>query len=89
MSRDYPTISFLGVAGLDNDDAHARFVDDYDLGHFPHAIDDDRSLFAHFGSTTQDAWFFILEDGTVQNETRYGDMTDELLRTYLDELERA
>jgi hypothetical protein len=89
VSRDYPDINFLGVAGLDRTSAYEDFVDSYDLEGFPHAIDERRSLFGHFGSATQDAWFFILADGTVQAETRYGEMSDEALRGYLDALDAA
>lgn len=89
MSRDYPTIRFLGVAGLDTIPSYEAFVDEHALEHVPHAIDEDRSLFGHFGSSTQDAWFFVLEDGTVQARTRYGEMSEEVLRSYLDALEAA
>jgi len=89
VSRDYPDIRFLGVAGLDQTDAYEAFVDEYGLEHIPHAIDPDRSLFGHFGSATQDAWSFVLADGTVQAQTRYGEMSDAALRSYLDALEAA
>lgn len=89
MSRDYPDITFLGVAGLDRESAYEDFIESHDLGHLQHAIDPDRSLFGHFGSATQDAWFFLLEDGSVQAETRYGEMSEDLLRSYLDALDAA
>ena len=89
MSRDYPDITFLGVAGLDSTGAYEAFVAEYALDHFAHAIDEDRSLFGHFGSATQDAWFFVLADGSVHAETRYGEMSEDLLRGYLDALDAA
>jgi hypothetical protein len=89
VSRDHPEITFLGVAGLDSDSAYENFVNEHGLGHFTHAIDPDRSLFGHFGSSTQDAWFFVLEDGSVHAETRYGEMSEDQLRAFIEDLSAA
>lgn len=89
MSRDYPDLTILGVAGLDSTDGYEAFVEQHGLAHLDHAIDPDRSLFGHFGSTTQDAWFFVLPDGSYQAETRYGEMSEETLRGFLDALAAA
>lgn len=86
MSREYANLTILGIAGLDSTDAYERFVDENDLGHLSHAIDPDRSLFGRFGSATQDAWIFIDDDGTVVARTRYGEMDEDQLRGFLDQL---
>jgi hypothetical protein len=37
----------------------AAFVEEFDLGSFPHASDQDESLFTRFGVPYQPAWMFI------------------------------
>lgn len=89
VSLEYPAITFLGVPGQDSDEAHEVFVEEYDLDHIVHAIDERRQLWGHFGSNTQEAWLFVDEDGSVGRRTRYGEMQPDLLRSYLDELVAA
>ena len=89
MSRDYPELRFLGIAGFDRGEAYEAFVAEHGLGHLTQIVDPDGSLFGRFGSRTQDAWFFVLEDGTIQDETRYGEISEETLRGFLDRLDAA
>lgn len=86
-AKAYPNISFLGVPGQDSTEAHQAFVDEFGLGDIPQAIDERRALWGHFGSATQEAWLFIDDNGEVNDRTRYGEMSPELLSEYLKELD--
>jgi hypothetical protein len=41
------------------------FVDEHGLAHFPHAVDEDGSLWGHFGVPYQPAWVFLDDTGEV------------------------
>ena len=41
----------------------AAFVEEFDLGSFPHVSDQDESLFTRFGVPYQPAWVFIDSTG--------------------------
>lgn len=64
-ARRYPDIQFLGIAGRDDTDAMQEFVDRYGI-EFPTLIDDDGSLWRHFGVPGQPAWVFVLPDASAR-----------------------
>lgn len=59
-------ITFVGIAGHDTDDAHRAFVAEHGLEDMLHLVDDDGSLWAHYGVSYQPAWVFIDDGGEVQ-----------------------
>lgn len=59
-------VTFIGVAGHDDDAAHEAFVADHGLDHIVHAIDEDGSLWARYGVSYQPAWVFVDTDGTTR-----------------------
>lgn len=63
-ARRHPDIQFAGVAGRDDPGAIQAFVDQYGI-EFPTLVDDDGSLWRHFGIQGQPAWVFVSESGAV------------------------
>lgn len=55
-------MQFVGVAWKDDVDTMQDFVDEYDLGDFPH-VEDDGTLFAEYEVPSQPGWVFIDDDG--------------------------
>lgn len=60
------SVSFLGVAALDEVPAMRQFVERYQLGSFPHLADKDAEVWHRFGVVEQPAHAFIKADGTVE-----------------------
>ena len=60
------------MASRDDADAIAGFVDNFDVGGFEHIIDEEGVIWERYGVTSQPAFTFINDDGTV--ETRGGAM---------------
>lgn len=59
-------VTFVGMAGHDTDEAHRSFVEEHGLGDMLHVVDEDGSLWSHYGISYQPAWVFIAEDGTTE-----------------------
>ncbi len=79
-------VAFLGMAGLDDLDPVGDFVDRFGLDGFPHAYDDDGSIWQRFGTIGRSAFVFIDDDGTIER-TAYGEYGDaEKLDAKIDEL---
>jgi len=53
------------MAGRAEQDAMEAFVADLGVDAFPHTIDDDGSIWASFDVSTQPAFAFIDDDGTI------------------------
>lgn len=68
-------IAFLGMAGLDDLGPVAGFVDRYGLDAFPHAYDEDGSIWARFGTIGRSVFVFVDDDGTIES-TGYGEYGD-------------
>jgi hypothetical protein len=71
------------MAGLDSTGAMQEFVDAFDLP-FPNAVDEDGSLWAHFGVPYQPAGVFVDDSGL--HEVIQGAMSEEDLARTLEEL---
>lgn len=59
-------VAFIGVAGRDDPEAMASFVETYGVSAFPHISDDDAAIWADFNVTSQPAFAFINDDGSVE-----------------------
>lgn len=59
-------VTVVGVAGHDTDAAHRAFVTEHELDDMVQLVDDDGSLWAHYGVSYQPAWVLIDQDGTVE-----------------------
>ena len=53
------------MAGKSEQAAMEAFVEQFGVGAFPHVIDDDGSLWAEFDVSSQPAFAFIDDDGTI------------------------
>lgn len=59
-------VTFVGMAGHDDDEAHRAFVTEHGLDGMVHLVDDDGSLWAQYGVGYQPAWVLVDDDGTTQ-----------------------
>ena len=85
MARQYDgRVTVVGMAGRDTIDAMRSFVDEHELGFLDHAVDEDGSLWRHFGVSGQPAWVFVTADGDTR--VSYGVLTHHSLRAELDRL---
>lgn len=85
MQREYrDDVTFVGVAGRDDLSAINEFIETLDVGAFEHAVDDDGSLWAGYGITTQPSFVFINDDGTTS--THVGALGVDGLTEILDDL---
>lgn len=64
------TVSFLGVAALDQVPAMQDFVQRFQLGSFPHLADTETAVWKRFGVAAQPAYAFIKADGTIDLVTK-------------------
>jgi len=62
------TVTFVGVAALDQVPAMQEFVRKYSLGSFVHLADTDTALWRRFGVTHQPAYAFITASGQITVE---------------------
>lgn len=60
------SVTFVGVAALDQVPAMQGFVDKYDLKSFQHIADTDSAVWKRFGVTAQPAYAFIDKTGKVE-----------------------
>ena len=60
-----PTVTFVGVAGLDRVPAMQQFVGKYPVSGFTQLADTDGTVWAKFGVTHQPAYAFIRPDGGI------------------------
>lgn len=56
-------VTIVGVAGRDEMDAIVSFVEDLDVGDFPHAVDSTGDLWRAYGITSQPSFFFLNDNG--------------------------
>lgn len=77
-------VQFIGMAGKDEVPDIEEFIDDFGLQAFPHVIDDDRSLWGSFDVSSQPAWGFVNDDGSI--EIVNGALGSEELTSRLDAL---
>jgi thiol-disulfide isomerase/thioredoxin len=66
----HPTVTFVGVAGLDKVPAMQQFVGKYRLNGFTQLADTDGAVWAKFGVTHQPAYAFIRPDGGINVVTQ-------------------
>ncbi|MGI9603805.1 MAG: redoxin domain-containing protein [Acidimicrobiales bacterium] len=59
-------VAVIGVSSRDDLGAMEEFVSTYGVSEFPHIADDDTSIWADFGVTSQPAFAFINDDGSVE-----------------------
>lgn len=76
-------VTVVGVAWAGTDEEMRSFVERHGVS-FPTLVDDDGSLFAHFGVPAQPAWVFVSSDGSA--DRRFGAQPDDELRAALDAL---
>jgi hypothetical protein len=74
----------IGVAGRDNADTFEQWIRDRGVGGFNHIADPDGEIWRQFRITSQPAFVFINNDGTI--DTRIGAMGLEGLTTRINEL---
>jgi peroxiredoxin len=78
-------VAIVGVAGRDDVDAFAAFVERHGLQDVPQIADTDGSVWARFGISGQPSWVFI--DGeTGARETLFGALGVEGLEQRIDAL---
>lgn len=77
-------IQFVGVPARDTAEEMRNFVTRYGLESFPHLMDEDRSIWAHFGVPGQPSWVFVNDDGTIWRHI--GAPDEETLNAQLDAL---
>ena len=60
-------VTIIGVAGRAGDQSIIEFVDERGVGAFDHVIDDaDGSVWAAYGFSSQPAFAFLNDDGTME-----------------------
>lgn len=78
------SVTFVGVAALDQVPAMQGFVDKYDLKSFQHIADTDTAVWKRFGVTAQPAYAFVDKAGKV--EVVPGQLSEQDLRDRLNKL---
>jgi len=78
------SVTFVGVAALDQVPAMRGFVDKYGLKSFQHIADTESAVWQRFGVTAQPAYAFIDRAGEVEVVTRQ--LSEQDLRDRLGEL---
>jgi len=78
------SVTFVGVAALDQVPAMQDFVDRYDLKSFQHIADTDTAVWKRFGVTAQPAYAFIDKTGKVEVVT--SQLSEQDLRDRLSKL---
>jgi thiol-disulfide isomerase/thioredoxin len=62
-------VQFVGVAAQDQVPAMQDFVDQFELGSFPHIADTEADIWKRFGVTYQPAYAFVSSNGQIEVET--------------------
>ncbi|OBJ87420.1 thiol:disulfide interchange protein [Mycobacterium gordonae] len=65
VATSHPSVTFVGVAGLDEVTAMREFVERYPSKGLTQLADTDGSVWAKFGVTQQPAFAFIRPDGSI------------------------
>ena len=65
IAATHPSVTFVGVAGLDQVPAMRRFVSRYPVDGFTQLADTDGTVWAKFGVSHQPAYAFIRPDGRI------------------------
>ncbi len=85
MARQYQgRVPVVGMAGRDDVGPMRDFVEKYDFGFAPHAVDDDGALWARFGVRAQPAWVFVDKQGG--SRIAFGPLSNDDLREELDRI---
>lgn len=74
---------FVGVAGRDDLAAINDFIATLGVDGFEHAVDDDGSLWANYGITSQPSFVFLDDDGS--STTHVGPLGTDGLAAILDD----
>lgn len=77
-------VQFVGIAGRDDVGAVNDFIATYDVGGFTHAFDEDGSVWAEFGVTSQPTFAYVSADGSV--DVQFGRQGEAGLTERLDAL---
>ncbi len=86
--REYEgDVTFVSIAGRDDVDAMAAFVDRHDLdGVMPHVADPEGEIWARFDVGGQPTFVFVSDDGDV--ERVFGAVAESELTAHLERLEQ-
>lgn len=74
----------IGVAGRDDLDSVLGFIEERDVGAFPHIVDESGDIWAGFDVRSQPSFVFVNDDGSVSPPTR--SLTQSEIEDRLDEL---
>lgn len=67
MQQQYgDQVNIIGVAGRDTVTDMQGFVAEFGVGGFDHIADEDTQIWASFGITSQPAFAFINDDGSIE-----------------------
>lgn len=67
MQQQYgDQVNIIGVAGRDTLSDMQNFVSEFGVGGFDHIADEDTEIWTTFGVTSQPAFVFIDDDGSVE-----------------------
>jgi hypothetical protein len=80
-------VPIVGMAGRDSVDAMKEFVDRYDLGVIPHAVDDDGSLWRNVLVRAQPAW--VLIDRKGESKILFGPQSKSTLKRAFKKMAKA
>jgi thiol-disulfide isomerase/thioredoxin len=84
-ARTHPSVQFLGVAHIDDDDAALALLDRYDID-FPAAADHDGAVGERYRLIGLPSTLFIDEDGRLEGTVR-GELTERDLAHWLARLD--
>lgn len=59
-------VQFIGMAGKAEVPAIEEFINENGVTAFAHVIDDDGSVWSNFNVSTQPAWAFVDDDGSIE-----------------------
>jgi hypothetical protein len=80
---DNPDITFVGIAGRDDEDAMRNFVSTTGVGAFPHVNDTDGTIWREYEVTYQPAFVFVRADGSSET---FGSLDLSDIQSKIDEL---
>lgn len=84
VAADESDITFLGIAGRADESEITEATTRLGIDGFEHAIDDSGAIWVGFDVTSQPAFAFVDDDGTV--EIHRGAMSEDELRERIAEL---
>jgi len=87
MQNGPAEVTIIGVAGRDDADAMAAFVEDHGVSDIVHISDEELIIWRELGITSQPAWAYVNDDGTV--EVEQGALGEEGILAKMNELAAA